>query len=87
MAGDGVVDRGLRLMVQDGSGWGGVRGGGDRPRERVSKSLLSLERNEGPSQVHARTSIPGRGNSTDDGPEAERRGLERLRMKLGAPEE
>lgn len=23
MAGDGVVDRGLRLMVQDGSGWGG----------------------------------------------------------------
>lgn len=86
VAGDGVVHRGLRLTVRDSPGWEGG-GEGNRPRQRVSKSRLSLERNEGSSQVHARTSIPGRGNSTDNGPEAERRGLERLRTNLGAQEE
>lgn len=86
VSGDGLVQRGLRLTVQDSSGWVGG-GEGDRPRQRVSKSRLSLEGNEGSSQVRARTSIPGRGNSTDNGPEAERGGLERLRTNLGAQEE
>lgn len=74
-------------QMSEAHGLGQLREVGERPRQRVSKSRLSLERNEGPRQVHVRTSIPGRGNSTDDGPEVERRGLERLRTKLGAPEE
>ena len=86
VSGDGVVQRGLRFTAQDSSGWVGG-GEGDRPRQRVSKSRLSLERNEGSSQVHSRTSIPGGGNSTDDVPEEERGGLERLRRNLGAQEE
>ena len=48
MAGDGVVDRGLRLMVQDSSGrgeggGGGRGGGGDRPRESLNPHFHSRE--------------------------------------------
>lgn len=44
MAGDGVVDRGLRLMVQDSSGWGGGRGVVTGPeRESLSVRFHSRE--------------------------------------------
>lgn len=78
MAGDGDGDGSLRLTVHESSGW-------NRPRQRVSNPLLCPKRKEGVSHVHVRrTSIPGRENSTDDGPEVEQWGLECMRLNQEA---